>query len=183
MNCLRTLKCNMIWMILSYAAVGMLLHQFVLVPQRARIAKFRELKDAVEYDYFRLTRSRHLVESVDATVAAARSEVSDLEWTVAADREPGVIFFDHISMLAGRSGMELVEWQKMEVPEKESPYLRWRVRVSGPYRGMLDFLERIEGHARYLRAEEIQFESAGTANSSPVFTFVLSSIRKKGGTK
>ncbi len=148
-----------IWMLLSYALMGILFLWLVLAPQRREIAKMKVERNRVEYDWSRMKNSSNFFQRIASTIEQASLTVERFHW-LDAGYDPNLVFFDYVSSLAERSGLQFVEMvQAAATDEKEKArYLFWRVGCQGTFGNVVRFLREVENGPKYLRIEQIQMK-------------------------
>ncbi len=179
------IKKYMIWMLLSYIVVSQLVHNFLIVPQNKTIAKCKDEKARVEYDYMMITATPEFINSLDNVIKEANKKTENFTWTDGQGIDAGLTFYNYIYTMAKKANLDLIQVSTVErrsgskSSSKDKLYYTWKVLLTGGFPDVLSMIDSIERSQRFLVLEDITIIRDKDADEGARYDLTFLGIKKE----
>jgi len=156
-NYTSSIKLHLIIMIVLYGGTWFILNNFVMQQQQKMLKEYREIRAKLEYDYMRLRESPEYVQTIQKTINYAKEKINGFIW-LNSDYDPNLLFFQHISSLAEKAGVQIVSIQPVD--RNNEKYYFWNVALKGSFSDILHLIKNIESSQKFLKIESAEITNA-----------------------
>lgn len=173
-------------MVLSYVLVCISIYTLIILPQNKLLHQYRAEKADVEYTYMKVTSSPAFLKSIDETVKDVSGKTTHFLWLDSSGTDVGLTFYNYLYKLAVKNNVDILEITMQENQGKkktkeERLYYKWKVKVTGRFPDIVNFINDMEQKENFLIVKDIKINKTRIMdNTITVYEMVVLGIKKEG---
>ena len=171
---------HLLWMLLSYAGIGVAAWFFLLKPQMLELAEHRKNARIMEANYTLLMSAPSLPDDIGAALTQVETRLDEVYW-LNRGPEPTQLLFAYLDELAVANNLTVTELAAGSTDTAKTgqtdPYFTWKVNLAGSYQDLVRFIHAFERDRRYLRVTGLVIK-AGTREGASSFFLTITGLRK-----